>query len=112
VRCDGFEFRARALLRDCRPGASEALYPVACAPQAWAAGSTLLLLQACLGMCVSAQKKEVWFKRPTLPHMLREVRIENLRLGDSNVTIAVRRNDHGVSIEASHEGGIRVYELL
>ena len=34
-----------------RPGTSgPTLYPVACAPQAWAAGSVYMLLQACLGL--------------------------------------------------------------
>jgi len=93
-------------------GSGPTLYPVACAPQAWAAGSAYLLLQACLGMRVSTPKKEVWFSRPTLPKMMREVHIENLRLGDARVSILLRRNDHGVSIEAEHTDGVRVYELV
>jgi glycogen debranching enzyme len=32
------------------PGEGPVLYPVACAPQAWAAASVFLLLQACLGL--------------------------------------------------------------
>src|SRR5262249_46698652 len=37
-----------------RPGEGPTLYPVACSPQAWAAGSVFLLLQACLGLRVEA----------------------------------------------------------
>src|SRR5213075_1138820 len=37
-----------------RAGESPTLYPVACAPQAWAAGAVFLLLEACLGLSVSA----------------------------------------------------------
>src|SRR5262249_49371194 len=33
-----------------RNGSGPTLYPVACAPQAWAAGAVYLLLQACLGL--------------------------------------------------------------
>ena len=33
-----------------RPEQAPTLYPVACAPQAWAAGAVFLLLQSCLGM--------------------------------------------------------------
>jgi glycogen debranching enzyme len=93
-------------------GSGPTLYPVACAPQAWAAGAALLLLQASLGMCVSTPKNEVWFSRPTLPKVLREVRIANLRLGDSKVTITVSRNERGMSIDASHDDNVRVYELV
>ena len=32
------------------PGEGPTPYPVACAPQAWAAGAVFLLLQACLGL--------------------------------------------------------------
>src|ERR1700693_791286 len=34
------------------PGRGPTLYPVACAPQAWAAGAVFLLLQSCLGLSV------------------------------------------------------------
>ena len=39
-----------------RAGEGPTLYPVACAPQAWAAGSVFLLLQACLGLDIDAPK--------------------------------------------------------
>jgi len=94
-------------------GSGPTLYPVACAPQAWAAGAVFLMLQACLGMRVENAKKEVWFSRPMLPEVLREVQIENLRVGDSKVTIKLRRHDHGVSIETPHrDEDIRVYEWV
>ena len=93
-------------------GSGPTLYPVACAPQAWAAGSAYLLLQACLGMRVSAAKREVWFSRPILPKIMREVHIDNLKIGNSKISILLRRSDHGVSIEAEHTDDVRVYELL
>ena len=34
-------------------------YPVACMPQAWAAGSAFLLLQSCLGLSIDAARREV-----------------------------------------------------
>src|SRR5699024_5281723 len=37
-----------------RPGEGPTLYPVACSPQAWAAGVVYQLLQACLGLRVEA----------------------------------------------------------
>ncbi|MGH9640592.1 MAG: amylo-alpha-1,6-glucosidase, partial [Bryobacteraceae bacterium] len=38
-----------------RPGKGPTLYPVACSPQAWAAGAVFLALQSCLGLSVSAK---------------------------------------------------------
>ena len=37
-----------------RTGRGPTLYPVACAPQAWSAGSVFMTLQACLGLSISA----------------------------------------------------------
>src|SRR5262249_41989999 len=52
--------------RDDRSGPT--LYPVACSPQAWAACSVFLLLQASLGLrAVTADKPAVVFSRPVLP---------------------------------------------
>ena len=42
-------------------------YPVACMPQAWAAGSVFMMLQACLGLSIDAARREVRLVRPTLP---------------------------------------------
>ena len=40
-----------------RPGEAPTLYPVACAPQAWASGAVFLVLQACLGLDVFAPER-------------------------------------------------------
>ena len=40
-------------------GREPTLYPVACAPQAWAAGAVFLMLQACLGIHVDALRNGV-----------------------------------------------------
>ena len=42
------------------------LYPVACAPQAWAAGAPYLLLQASLGLSIKALERQVCFTNPIL----------------------------------------------
>ena len=44
-----------------RPGGGPTLYPVACAPQAWAAGAVFMLLQACLGLHVNGTARQVSF---------------------------------------------------
>jgi glycogen debranching enzyme len=89
-----------------RPGTSgPTLYPVACAPQAWAAGAVFLLLRACLGMSVRAPERQICFDKPSLPLVLDEVRISNLRLVDSSVDLLIRRLDVGVSVEVVRKRG-------
>jgi glycogen debranching enzyme len=89
-----------------RPDASgPTLYPVACAPQAWAAGSVYLLLQACLGMSVRAKERQIRFTNPTLPESLREVRIKNLRVADATVDLMIRRDGHTATVEALQKSG-------
>jgi glycogen debranching enzyme len=81
------------------------LYPVACAPQAWAAGSVYLLLQACLGLDVRARERHLCFENPSLPPSLDEVRIENLAVGDASADFLVRRDGPGVTVEVLRKRG-------
>jgi glycogen debranching enzyme len=75
-------------------------YPVACAPQAWAAGSVFLLLQACLGLRIDAVERQVSFHQPQLPTFVPELRITNLEVGPATLDIHLVRhgNDVGVDI--------------
>jgi len=81
------------------------LYPVACAPQAWAAGSVYLLLQACLGLTVCATERQIRLVNPTLPENLDEVRIGNLTLLDASADLLVRRNGRVVGVEVLRKTG-------
>jgi len=84
-----------------RPGEGPTLYPVACAPQAWAAGSVYLLLQACLGLHINGQEKRIAFHHPCLPGFLDEVWIRNLHVGSAVVDLLVVNHRH-------HDAGIQV----
>jgi glycogen debranching enzyme len=89
-----------------RPGTNgPTLYPVACAPQAWAAGAVFLLLRACLGMTVRAPERQICFDHPTLPPGLDEARIENLKLLDASVDLLIHRHDEGVAVEVLRRRG-------
>ena len=79
-------------------GEGPVLYPVACAPQAWSAASVFLLCQACLGVQVNAEKKQVRFVRPSLPEFLGEIHIINLQVGDASIDIDVIRQGEDVGI--------------
>lgn len=83
-----------------RPGEGPTLYPVACAPQAWAAGSVFMILQACLGMSIDAPARRLRFTHPMLPSYLNEIRISNLAVGSATIDIAFHRHpdDIGISI--------------
>src|SRR5216117_1537278 len=78
-----------------RPGESPTLYPVACAPQAWASGAVFLLLQASLGLSVSAPEQKLVFSKPILPAFLPKVSIRDLKVGDARVDLLLTRHDEG-----------------
>lgn len=85
------------------------LYPVACSPQAWAAGTPLLLLQSSLGLEFDPDRREIRLRDPRLPPFLQEVTLRNLHLGQSAVDLMLRRHEHGVSLQVlRNEGHITV----
>jgi glycogen debranching enzyme len=77
---------------DRRPGEGPTLYPVACAPQAWAAGAVYMLLQACLGISVSAVQNSVTFARPYLPEAIPQLWIRHLEVGTASVDLLLERH--------------------
>jgi glycogen debranching enzyme len=92
-----------------RQGRGPTLYPVACSPQAWAAGAPLLMLQACLGLEFDPFQDEIRFCDPHLPSFLDSVLLRNLRLGESSVDVMAHRQSGNVSIEIVRaEGPSRV----
>jgi glycogen debranching enzyme len=89
-----------------RPEASgPTLYPVACAPQAWAAGSVFLLLQACLGLEARDRQRKVYLANPRLPANLDEVRIQNFRLGGAVADFLIRRRGSEVAVHVLRKDG-------
>ncbi|HKI06126.1 MAG TPA: amylo-alpha-1,6-glucosidase [Thermoanaerobaculia bacterium] len=81
------------------------LYPVACAPQAWAAGSVFLLLQACLGLDIDAPGGRICLERPELPAGLDSVTLRNLRVGDASVDLIFQRHDREVGVHLERRDG-------
>jgi glycogen debranching enzyme len=66
-------------------------YPVSCSPQAWASGTFFLLLTSLLGLRPSASRKELNIVNPVLPDWLDFLRIRNLRIGQSRVSLEFTR---------------------
>jgi glycogen debranching enzyme len=79
------------------------LYPVACSPQAWAAGSAFLLLRASLGLTVQAHSPQIHFEKPSLPMGIDELRIRNLRMNNSSADFLVRRVSGKVRVEITRQ---------
>jgi glycogen debranching enzyme len=66
-------------------------YPVACSPQAWAAGSAFQSLQTMLGLDAHAERRELELVRPQLPTWLSRVTLTNVRVGDAAVDLLFHR---------------------
>src|SRR5262249_25371092 len=64
-----------------RPGRGPTLYPVACSPQAWAAGAPFSLLQSMLGLEFDHPSRQIRFINPSVPRLAGEIIIRNLSLG-------------------------------
>jgi glycogen debranching enzyme len=92
-----------------RRGRGPTLYPVACAPQAWAAGAPFLLLQASLGLTFDPARREICLHNPYLPPFLNHVRLRNARLCDATVDLMIHRDGDAVSVEVVRtQGAVRV----
>jgi glycogen debranching enzyme len=88
-----------------REGEGPTLYPVACAPQAWAAGAVYLLLGASLGLTVDGRAHEVRLEHPVMPTAIAELRIDNLHLGEDSVDLLFERHPHDVGITVLRRRG-------
>jgi glycogen debranching enzyme len=81
------------------------LYPVACAPQAWASATPFTLLEAALGIEFDVDRGEIRLRNPHLPAFLNEVILRDLRLGESSVDLRVSRNGDDVALEVLRTRG-------
>lgn len=71
-------------------------YPVACHPQAWAAGSVPYLVETSLGLTPKAFEKRLEVVRPCLPDFVRRAEIRRLRVGKGSVDLRFERNRDGI----------------
>lgn len=95
-----------------RPGEAPTLYPVACSPQAWAAGAVFLVLQSCLGLEVRYPNPTVTFSNPVLPSFLDRIEILGLQIGDASCDLTLTRHtdDVGISVR-QRRGNVSVVTL-
>ncbi len=88
---------------DRREGEGPTLYPVACSPQAWAAAAPFLILQACLGISINAERKRIVFDDPYLPEGIPNLAIDDLRCGGIGVDLFLERRNDSVLV---HKAGV------
>jgi glycogen debranching enzyme len=81
------------------------LYPVACAPQSWAAAAVFLLLQACLGLSIDGCKKHLVFERPCLPDGIPQLWITNLQIDSTRADLLLERHAGAVRVEVVKKQG-------
>jgi len=86
-------------------GQGPTLYPVACAPQAWASATPFALLQASLGLEFEPAENEIRLRNPHLPAFLEEVILRNLRLGQSSIDLSIRRHGEDISLQVLRSKG-------
>jgi glycogen debranching enzyme len=66
-------------------------YPVACLPQAWAAGAIFMLLQSCLGVSIDGERGEIHIDHPFLPMGVDRLFIKRLFVGNAHVDLTFER---------------------
>lgn len=80
------------------PGGAPVAYPVACLPQAWAAGSAFMSLQACLGIRIDGPAAELVLDHPRLPVGVEELSIRNIPLGERRAHLVLKRVGERVAV--------------
>ncbi|MFN3511982.1 MAG: glycogen debranching N-terminal domain-containing protein [Phenylobacterium sp.] len=83
-------------------------YPVACLPQAWAAGSVFMALQACIGITVDGSRPLVDIADPRLPIGIDHLRVAGLRVNGRRIDLAFEQQGARVEVHASGDSEVPV----
>jgi glycogen debranching enzyme len=95
-----------------QPGEAPITYPVACLPQAWAAGCVFMMLQACLGIRIDGWSRSIHIHNPTLPDGIDHLRVKALKVGDSTVDLAFHRVGSGVVVFPERQHPLRSVPIV
>ena len=79
-------------------------YPVACQPQAWAAGAIPYLVTGALGLVPDALHKRLRIRRPLLPRWLNRVEVRGLRIAGARVDLVFERAGAAGSVALTDVG--------
>ena len=90
-------------------GEAPIAYPVACLPQAWAAGSVFLMLQSALGVRIDAVAGTVEIDNPVLPVGIERLNVTDLKIGDATLDLSFQQMGlHTVVIPRHRAGQVAV----
>ena len=95
-----------------RPGQGPTSYPVACAPQAWAAACIPGLVQACLGIQFDPAGHALHFVKPVLPSFVDVLSLSNIGLNGSRISVLVRRLCDELSVSVVDRKGDRCIRVV
>ena len=88
-------------------GQGPTFYPVACAPQAWAAAAPLSMLESCIGIHFDCRNSQIRFTHSVLPQFLDEVVLRGLTIGEESLDVALLRDGDGIVVKAlSRKGAV------
>jgi glycogen debranching enzyme len=87
-------------------------YPVACHPQAWSAASIFMIVQGILGIEVMGFERKLVIDSAEMPKWLDWLKIENLKVGDGEVSVILRRIPEGASVGVIERRGNVTVEVL
>jgi glycogen debranching enzyme len=88
-----------------RRGQGPTSYPVACSPQAWSAATPIALIQGCLGLRFDPWRRIILFDRPVLPDFLDEIVLRQLRVGEAEADVQIRRANGEVALNVMRRSG-------
>lgn len=80
-------------------------YPVACHPQAWAAGSVPFMLKSLLGLVPEGFDHRLRIVRPVLPEYTGYVELRGLRVGTGVADLRFERTEAGVDVNVLNVRG-------
>jgi glycogen debranching enzyme len=80
-------------------------YPVACNPQAWAAGSLPYMLASVLGLHPDAFNRRLHIRHPHLPDWLEWVTLRHLRVGEAELDLHYQRSEQRTLVAATRKHG-------
>ena len=86
-------------------GEAPTRYPTACSPQAWAAASSLLVVQALLGLDIDGLNRRVTLRQPRLPAPLEWVRFTRLTVRDAELDLLCERRGDDVGTSVMRRSG-------
>jgi glycogen debranching enzyme len=80
-------------------------YPTACSPQSWAAASSLLMVEALLGLDIDGRRRRVTLRQPRLPSTLEWMRFSRLTVRGAELDLLCERRGEDVGTSVMRRSG-------